>query len=82
VRARELLTDIPAVGDKPAARHLRQPLRIDGQGPAPTRHAPDLGEHSVEVLRDAGYRSAEIRSLLESGAVVTPGAQEESRDAA
>jgi crotonobetainyl-CoA:carnitine CoA-transferase CaiB-like acyl-CoA transferase len=82
VRERELLTEIPAAGDKPAARHLRQPLRIDGHGPKPTRHAPDLGEHSVEILREAGYATAEIRSLREAGAVVTAVARENGRHAA
>jgi crotonobetainyl-CoA:carnitine CoA-transferase CaiB-like acyl-CoA transferase len=32
------------------------------------RHQPRLGEHSVEILREAGYRQAEIDAMLASGA--------------
>jgi len=32
------------------------------------RHPPRLGEHSVEVLREAGYSDGAIRSMIESGA--------------
>jgi crotonobetainyl-CoA:carnitine CoA-transferase CaiB-like acyl-CoA transferase len=80
--ARELVTEVPAADGKPAARYLRQPLRIDGHGPAPTRHAPRLGEHSVELLRSAGYPDVEIRRLLQAGAVVASGEGNESRHAA
>ena len=33
-------------------------------------HAPRLGQHTEEVLGEAGFASAEIRTLIESGAAV------------
>ena len=33
------------------------------------RHAPRLGEHSVEVLAQAGFGADEIDSLIAEGAV-------------
>jgi crotonobetainyl-CoA:carnitine CoA-transferase CaiB-like acyl-CoA transferase len=35
--------------------------------------APELGEHTVPVLAEAGYRDDEIRALLDAGAVGSAG---------
>ncbi len=37
--------------------------------PALERHAPRPGEHTAEVLREAGYTDAEIEALVEGGAI-------------
>jgi formyl-CoA transferase len=39
------------------------PLAIEGQDKRPAGPAPALGQHTVEVLREAGYRDAEIDDL-------------------
>jgi crotonobetainyl-CoA:carnitine CoA-transferase CaiB-like acyl-CoA transferase len=47
---------------------LAQPLVIDGQRPGPTRGPPALGEHTSQVLAEAGLDEAAITALLASGA--------------
>jgi crotonobetainyl-CoA:carnitine CoA-transferase CaiB-like acyl-CoA transferase len=42
---------------------VSSPLWIAGQVKPPPRHAPELGEHSAAVLRDAGFADAEIERL-------------------
>ena len=49
------------------------PSEWSGTPPELTRHAPSLGEHTTEVLQQAGYGPAEIEALLASGAVRKPG---------
>lgn len=41
--------------------HLQTPLHF---GPVPQRAAPGLGQHSEEVLREAGFSAEEIAELL------------------
>ena len=36
--------------------------------PSVRRHAPRLGEHSAEVLREIGYADADIAALAQAGA--------------
>lgn len=40
------------------------PVRFDGERAAPGRAAPRLGEHTAEILRDAGFDAAEIDRLM------------------
>jgi crotonobetainyl-CoA:carnitine CoA-transferase CaiB-like acyl-CoA transferase len=41
--------------------------------PGALRPAPRLGEHSVEILREAGYGGAEIETMIASGVTRTAG---------
>ena len=49
---------------------VRPPVRFGKSPAAIRRHAPLLGEHTLEILNEAGLDQAEIDALLESGAAV------------
>jgi crotonobetainyl-CoA:carnitine CoA-transferase CaiB-like acyl-CoA transferase len=43
---------------------------MDNAPPQASRHAPLLGEHTREVLRESGFADDEIDELIRSKAVV------------
>jgi len=49
-----------------------QPVRFGDSGAANARLQPRLGEHSIEILREAGISEAAIEALLASGAIAQP----------
>ena len=48
---------------------INSPIEIRGQEKVRPRRAPKVGEHSAEVLRDAGYGEAEIAELRAAGVI-------------
>jgi len=48
---------------------VSSPLEIDGQQKRKPTLAPGVGEHTTEVLREAGFADPEIERLLQSGVV-------------
>jgi crotonobetainyl-CoA:carnitine CoA-transferase CaiB-like acyl-CoA transferase len=48
---------------------INSPIEISGQQKVPPRLAPDVGEHSEAVLREAGYAESEIAALREAGII-------------
>jgi CoA:oxalate CoA-transferase len=47
----------------------RAGFKLSGANPSASSPPPRLGEHTDEILREAGYTAAEIADLRESGAV-------------
>ncbi|HET9677433.1 MAG TPA: CaiB/BaiF CoA-transferase family protein [Solirubrobacterales bacterium] len=71
VRAREMVVEVeqPQLG---TVRQLGNPVKLSRTPADPTRPAPAFGEHTDEVLAEAGYSQAEIEAMKDSGAVVGP----------
>jgi len=59
--------DDPRAG---AALTVNSPITIKGEDKVPPRMAPAVGEHTVDVLREAGFDDQEIERLLKAGAIV------------
>jgi len=61
--------------EHPVAGRLRQARpaeRFDGTPSAISRPAPTLGQHTREVLEEAGFSAAEIATLRDAGALGSP----------
>jgi formyl-CoA transferase len=48
---------------------INSPIWVSGARKVPPRKAPGIGEHSDEILRQAGFDEASIRKLRDSGTV-------------
>ena len=68
VLAREMVveTDHPALGH---LRTLGSPIKMSATPPDVSRRAPQLGEHTDEVLEAAGFSVGEIAALRATGAI-------------
>jgi crotonobetainyl-CoA:carnitine CoA-transferase CaiB-like acyl-CoA transferase len=69
VRAREMLVEVEQPGSGTRRAIAGSPIKLTLTPTAVRRRAPLLGEHTDEVLVEAGYSEAERRRLRESGAV-------------
>jgi len=66
VKAREMLTAVPGADDI----YVRQPLRFaPDEAPGPRRGVPALGEHTAEVLAEAGVSPEDIAALVSAARV-------------
>lgn len=69
VVARGLVTEIahPTAGMLPL---VASPVRFADETPQPQRHPPLLGEHTIEVLTEAGFSQAQIDGWLADGTIL------------
>jgi crotonobetainyl-CoA:carnitine CoA-transferase CaiB-like acyl-CoA transferase len=73
VRAREMVAPLEQPGATAQVRLLGLPVKLSRTpGDASRAPGPALGEHTAEVLREAGLGEEEVAALLESGAVAGP----------
>jgi crotonobetainyl-CoA:carnitine CoA-transferase CaiB-like acyl-CoA transferase len=66
-QAAGFLLDQPSAGA--VLRTVAPPLRLGGTPVTVRRQAPALGQHSEEVLIEAGYAPEDVKALRESGVV-------------
>jgi len=70
VRAREMVVEIDQPGADKPVRLLGVPVKMSATpGDPGQRPGPALGEHTAEVLAEAGFSADEVVELEESGAV-------------
>jgi alpha-methylacyl-CoA racemase len=75
--AREMVVEL----DQPGFGRVRQlgfPVKLSRTPAAIEKPAPALGEHTAELLAEAGYPAEEIRALEEQGAVKGPDAAQKA----
>ncbi len=61
---------LPVPGSDARLNGVRSPFRL-GSVPEPRNERfPELGEHTIEILRENGFADAEIDDLVDAGAVV------------
>ena len=59
----------PRFAGQGTTRYLRHPVRYSATPASLRRHPPRLGEHTDEVLAEAGFSSAEIAKLRAAGLI-------------
>jgi crotonobetainyl-CoA:carnitine CoA-transferase CaiB-like acyl-CoA transferase len=73
VRAREMVVELDQPGAAAPVKLLGLPIKLSRTPGDPCRApGPALGEHTDEVLAEAGYAPAEIAALKAAGAVAGP----------
>ena len=59
----------PAGDDVGMAQLIRDPINVDGEDRVAARRAPEMGEHSTQILGELGYDEAEITQMRDNGVI-------------
>jgi formyl-CoA transferase len=68
LRANDIVVPLEGAGGKLTST-ISSPIQVHGVTKVPARRAPNLGEHTDEVLRELGFDAKGIEGLRASGAV-------------
>ena len=60
---------VPGAADMNMPWVINHPVNVDSIRQVGPKRAPDLGEHSAEILRNLGYDDAEIERLRVAGVI-------------
>jgi formyl-CoA transferase len=66
--ANEIVVPLEGAGGKLTST-ISSPIQVQGVAKAPAQRAPDLGEHTEEILQELGFDAHDIDGLRASGAV-------------
>jgi crotonobetainyl-CoA:carnitine CoA-transferase CaiB-like acyl-CoA transferase len=71
LRVNEIVVPLEGAGGK-LSTTISSPIQVHGVAKVPARRAPNLGEHTDEILRDLGFDAKGIEDLRTSGTVPKP----------
>jgi formyl-CoA transferase len=66
--ANEIVVPLEGAGGRLTST-ISSPIQVHGVAKAPARRAPDLGEHTEDILRELGFDATAIDGLRASGAL-------------
>jgi crotonobetainyl-CoA:carnitine CoA-transferase CaiB-like acyl-CoA transferase len=68
LRANDIIVPLEGAGGKLTST-ISSPIQVHGVTKVPARRAPEIGEHSEEILEELGFAANDIEELSASGAV-------------
>jgi crotonobetainyl-CoA:carnitine CoA-transferase CaiB-like acyl-CoA transferase len=71
LRENDIVVPLEGAGNK-LTLTISSPMQVHGVAKEPAKRAPELGEHTDEVLGELGFSAAEIKDLHAGGAVPAP----------